>query len=269
MPNYYLFRCSNTTYNECIRRNLAGQKESMRGYVENIHKGDIIFLHKTGQNTPINQQFIEGPFWALSEGQYNIEPNAWNGDFPMQVRFESKGKTSKIKQESFEKFSLVYNIPEKFFQFKISNEIGRKLMEELGFEVDFEKREIKDFNTLNDIDIDFRLKYPTIYRCEDGHYVRSISEALIDNWLFSHNIVHGYEKKIPGEFMTCDFYLRNKSNQEIFIEFWGLLNNEEYLRRKREKENIYRQRNLNLINIENENIQNLDDYLGDKLKNFQ
>ena len=68
--------------------------------------------------------------------------------------------------------------------------------------------------------------------------------------------------------MTCDFYLRNKNNQEIYIEFWGLLDNDEYRKRKKEKEGIYKKLQLKLINILNENIQNLDDYLGDNLKSF-
>lgn len=268
MPNYYLFRCSTRTYTECIERKLVGQTLKMRGFVEDVKVGDIIFLHQTGLNIPLESQFIEGPFWAVTNGSENIERNAWGGRFPMQVRIEEKGKISRIRQKSFEDFSMNYSIPDRFFEFKIRNEIARKLMEEMGFEVDFEKKEIKDFNTLNDTDIDFRLRFPAKYRCEDGHYVRSISETLIDNWLFSHNIIHGYEKKIPGEFMTCDFYLRNKSNHELFIEFWGLIENEEYKRRKKEKEETYKRKQLKLINVLNENIQNLDDYLGDKLRDF-
>ena len=161
-----------------------------------------------------------------------------------------------------------YSIPDRFFEFQIRNEIARKLIEEMGFEVDFERMEIKDFNTLNEKDIDFRLRFPAKYRCEDGHYVRPISETIIDNWLFSHNIVHGYEKKIPGEFMTCDFFVRDKNNNEVYLEFWGLENNKVYLDRKREKQNIYKNLKLNLIDISNENIQNLDDYLSDRLRSF-
>ena len=162
----------------------------MRNYVERIRVGDILFLHQTGLNIPKDSQFIEGPFWAVTDGMENIDPDAWGGNFPMQVRVEKKGKISSIKQESFEKFSLIYEIPDRFFEFNIKPQIARKLMEEIGFEVDFVKKEIKDFDSLNDVDIDFRLRFPAKYRCEDGHYVRSISETLIDNWLFSHKIVH-------------------------------------------------------------------------------
>lgn len=238
MPNYYLFRCSTRTYQECINRKLLGQTLSMRRYVESVIAVDILFLHQTGNNIPLEDQFIEGPFWAVTNGIENIEKEAWDGKFPMQVRYEVRGKTSRIKQLTFEKFSLKYAIPDRFFNFQIKSEIGKKLMEEMGFEVDYQKKAIKSFNTLSDIDIDFRLRYPANYRCEDGHYVRSISETLIDNWLFSHNITHGYEKKIPGENMICDFYLSSKNNKEFFIEFWGLLNEPKYLIRKKAKEEI-------------------------------
>jgi hypothetical protein len=30
------------------------------------------------------------------------------------------------------------------------------------------------------------------YVTDDGHIVKSLSEAFIDNWLFSHNILHAY-----------------------------------------------------------------------------
>ena len=42
-------------------------------------------------------------------------------------------------------------------------------------------------------DNDYRKKWPAAYRCEDGHYVRSKNEQLVDNWLYHHNICHAYE----------------------------------------------------------------------------
>ena len=43
---------------------------------------------------------------------------------------------------------------------------------------------------------DFRLRWQAEYRCEDGHYVRSKNEAIVDNWLYSHSICHAYEKAV-------------------------------------------------------------------------
>ena len=45
----------------------------------------------------------------------------------------------------------------------------------------------------------FREKFPPKHRTFDGHYVRSISEMSIDNFLYINGIVHAYERKLPIE----------------------------------------------------------------------
>ncbi|HEX2788405.1 MAG TPA: hypothetical protein VHP32_10910 [Ignavibacteria bacterium] len=98
MANYFIFRCSDKTYGECLRRNLFGQTTNMKDYVKQVKKSDILFLHN------VQKQIIEGPFFAKSDGMYNIIPDAWEGKFPQQVQVETRGKTSKIKKASFDKF---------------------------------------------------------------------------------------------------------------------------------------------------------------------
>ena len=262
MANYFIFRCSNATHKECLDRNLFGQNITMLNYFAQLNIGDILFLHNLSNN------IIEGPFFATSTITQNIIPEAWNGEFPYQVTVEKKGRISEITRASFDKFGLRFSNETRFFEFKIPKEIGRKLVEEMGLELNMERREITNVNPIENIDIDFRLKYEAKIRCEDGHYVRSISELSIDNWLFNHNIVHSYEKKIIGEYMVCDFYVKNRKNEEMYIEFWGLDNSEVYKRRMKEKEAIYKKRNLRLLNILSVNIQNIDDYLGEHLKDF-
>ena len=38
--------------------------------------------------------------------------------------------------------------------------------------------------------------YEGVYKCKDGHIVKSKSEREIDNYLFDHNIPHAYEKVV-------------------------------------------------------------------------
>lgn len=156
-----------------------------------------------------------------------------------------------------------------FFDFQIDKNIGRKLMEEIGYTVNYQENKIDSSETLIDVDVDFRLKYQAKYRCEDGHYVRSRIEVIVDNWLYSHNIAHAYEKKIPGQKMICDFFVKKPDGKEIYIEVWGGLENpaenQRYLARKKEKESIYKKLNLKLLSIEEKYFNNIDDYLGDKL----
>jgi len=114
---------------------------------------------------------------------------------------------------------------------------------------------------------DIRKKYTTSeYRTEDGHYVRSKAELIIDNWLYNKGIVHAYEKKLPTkENLLSDFYIPEKN---IYIEYWGYENQEQYLKRKKIKQQIYKRYNFNLIELNDNDIQNLDDTLPRSLLSF-
>ncbi|TPH15742.1 glycerol kinase [Litorilituus lipolyticus] len=113
---------------------------------------------------------------------------------------------------------------------------------------------------------DFRKLYPANIRTSDGHYVRSKAEAMIDDFLFNHGIVHAYEKKLPViEDLVCDFFL---PQGKVWIEYWGFENKPEYLDRKKKKQAIYQKYGVNLIELTDKDIQNLDDVLPQKLLTF-
>ena len=112
----------------------------------------------------------------------------------------------------------------------------------------------------------FREKFPPTIRASDGHMVRSRGEAMIDALLYENRIVHAYERLVPIEQkMYCDFYLPEYS---LYIEYWGLESNPKYKARKEKKLETYRQNDLKLVEIKNENINNLDDYLMSQLVKF-
>lgn len=75
------------------------------------------------------------------------------------------------------------------------------------------------YNVTNPSKTEFEEKYPPTYRTEDGHWVRSRAEVIIDDWLYSHNIMHAYERKLPEKSYRCDFYIPSGN---VYIEFWGL-----------------------------------------------
>ena len=105
----------------------------------------------------------------------------------------------------------------------------------------------------------FRTKFPAKYRTQDGHQVRSKAEVLIDNWLFTNEIMHSYERKLPIEAdVYCDFYL---PKSKVYIEYWGIENNPKYKARKIEKQKIYKQLKINLIELTEDDVMNLDDTL--------
>jgi hypothetical protein len=112
---------------------------------------------------------------------------------------------------------------------------------------------------------DFRKKYPRKYRAQDDHYVRTKSETIIDNWLYNHIIVHAYERKVPiKEDMYCDFFI---PQGKCYIEYWGL-KEEEYLKRKKKKHDLYLKHELDLIELTERDIENIDDVLPKKLMKF-
>lgn len=109
----------------------------------------------------------------------------------------------------------------------------------------------------------FRQKYPATYRATDGHMVRSRGEMLIDNWLYMQGIVHAYERRLPIEQdVLCDFYL---PSGKVYIEYWGMESDDRYAQRMAQKQQIYRDSGLNLVELRDNDIQNLDDVLPREL----
>ena len=112
----------------------------------------------------------------------------------------------------------------------------------------------------------FREKFPPTIRASDGHMVRSRAEAMIDAWFYENRIVHAYERLVRVEQqMYCDFYL---PEYDLYVEFWGLENDPKYKARKIKKLDTYRNNELRLIEIKDDHINNLDDYLMSQLVKF-
>ena len=111
-------------------------------------------------------------------------------------------------------------------------------------------------------------KYPSnlVYKAEDGHYVKSRAELIIDDWLYRHGIRHAYEHRLPTEEeIFCDFYL---PDYDIYIEYWGGEGDPDYDKRKAYKKEIYRKYGFRLIEIHADEILQIDDALKRKLAKF-
>ena len=112
---------------------------------------------------------------------------------------------------------------------------------------------------------------------ERGETVRSMSEKIIADWLFSNSYSYFYERTIvisSGEDINkkikYDFYL---PNGDIFIEYWGLdkLKNEvgkKYRERKKEKIELYRKNKLKLISLDEESLEVIDKLLTEHINLF-
>ena len=95
--------------------------------------------------------------------------------------------------------------------------------------------------------------YEGVYKCKDGHIVKSKSEREIDNYLFDHNIPHAYEKvvSIDGDSkhdLHPDFCLPNYLGKgiDVYIEHWGFnSDNRDYYKSKKYKIGKYKELGFN------------------------
>ena len=106
-----------------------------------------------------------------------------------------------------------------------------------------------------------------LFRTKSGHLVRSKSEVIIADYLYGEEICFAYEKRLPIETEArCDFYVPACS---AYIEHWGVQSDEaerkKYEKRKKEKIALYKKHALNLIEIDDKNIKNLEDFLQKEL----
>ncbi len=105
---------------------------------------------------------------------------------------------------------------------------------------------------------------------KDGHRCKSISEIIIDDWLFQNNIPHLREGIYPEGRYRCDFVIG-----ESFIEFFGLTDalgvSQNYNEISKKKIEMCQKYNIPLITLYNEDLYSLDQTLGRKLnlKSYQ
>ena len=91
----------------------------------------------------------------------------------------------------------------------------------------------------------FLNEMPRDYNAVDTHLLRSSDEVRIDDWFHHNGIQHEVERRVPvsNRLMYCDWYL---PQWDIYVEYWGLTNEEWYREARRIKERLYRQAHLDL-----------------------
>ena len=91
----FIMLCNMLTEQECIDRNLFGDKAKKLDCLDEIKSGDIGFLLN------IDRDELVGVFRACSEAQLHIEPKAWKGKFAAQVRVEPIGEFQRIADAAY------------------------------------------------------------------------------------------------------------------------------------------------------------------------
>ena len=102
----------------------------------------------------------------------------------------------------------------------------------------------------------------------DGVKVRSKSEKKIADFLVSHGVKYEYEKMLRtwalgSKISFPDFYL---PEYKVYIEYWGLANEENYNLKMRRKLAKYHQIGLKWINLYEQDLNDLELSLSRKFK---
>ena len=91
----FIMLCDASTEQECISRNLFGDKSKKLQDLNEIEPGDIGLLFN------FDKDELLGIFRACSKARYDIEPKAWNGKFPAQISVELIGELQRIKDATY------------------------------------------------------------------------------------------------------------------------------------------------------------------------
>ncbi len=86
----FLFACTNTSEAECLNGPLFATEKAYGPVVIRIRRGDILFLNN------IDTDALYGVFRAISDGGFDLEPDAFKGRYRYQVRVERIGEVIKV-----------------------------------------------------------------------------------------------------------------------------------------------------------------------------
>jgi DNA modification methylase len=103
----FIFACTRETETECLNSLLFGTDRVYGPVVIRIRKGDLIFLNN------VDTDVLYGVFKAVSDGGFKIQPKAFGGRYPYQVRVRILGQLIKINNASeiLKRFELKRNTP--------------------------------------------------------------------------------------------------------------------------------------------------------------
>lgn len=125
----FIMLCNKRTENECLGRNLFGDRKHRLECLSEIEVGDIGFLLNMTTNELI------GVFKASSKAELDIENDAWQGEFQAQIQVEPLGELTRVEEAAtvlanagvglidIKSGALVPMLPVQ------SQEVGKKLLE--------------------------------------------------------------------------------------------------------------------------------------------
>jgi hypothetical protein len=223
----FIFKCDRTTGGRCFSENVMGAPvQAFRSVVSNVQSGATVFLWQ------LNERKLYGKWKASTRGQYDPTafPEAVERSFHAVVHCTREMNLSVGIDENALRGIVAYDgsIP----PYRIDQQQADRITDALLLA-----------NHAMDTDLaSYERKQGEGFLAEDGHCVRSQGELIIDNMLFSQRRVHAYEKRVQvgGRYLRCDFYLPpSGQHREVYIEYWGMLQEPAYAKRRQQKLEIY------------------------------
>ena len=221
----FIFKCDKVTGGRCFSANIMGAPVQLfRDLVSNVQRGATIFLWQ------IEERKLFGVWRAKERGQY--DPTAFG---------ESAEKRLHAVVYCDRKLDLQIGIDETALRgivpydgnmppYRIGQTQAEKLTDALIAANSAGDSSLSDWGAEEK------------YLAEDGHYVRSRAELIIDNMLYSQRCIHAYEKRVQvgDRYLRCDFYLPSSlGHEEVYVEYWGMLHDPEYAARRQQKLKLY------------------------------
>jgi hypothetical protein len=207
--NGFVLLCGNWTERECLERRLFGAPYDEWNRISQIKKGDVLFLLNYQTNR------LHGIYEAVGDAELNIEPYAFGGRFPAQVRVRTKLHCSPAGTGA-----LLPLIKRRWI--RVSHN-GRLLFPK--------KLNYKFVDELYRIFLRIP-RLPTVsvspaYDAKDGHPTSSFGEKTVDNWLHEHlTMAHDYAKPVRRENreIVSDWYI---PDIDLYVEYWDTPSGEE------------------------------------------
>lgn len=130
-----IFGCKNGTYEECLNKQLFGLPAPHFSYVRKIKPGLPLFLFN------YSDRKLHGIFEALSQGQMNINSNAWTQDgdasdynniygtpFPAQVKIRIRMHCRPLQEDEFKPIIVNNYYEPRLFWFELDSAQTKKLI---------------------------------------------------------------------------------------------------------------------------------------------
>ncbi|MCK5880371.1 MAG: hypothetical protein KAG18_00770 [Sinobacterium sp.] len=105
----------------------------------------------------------------------------------------------------------------------------------------------------------------TLAPCLDGRTCLNTADQQIANWFYLNAVAYAYEKPLAFTDKVAGFYLPAR---KIYLDYWGMKNMRVSLSEKMERADFFKSQGLKYIEIGDDQLKELDDYLPKKLLQF-